>query len=342
MHEGHAVQDRVNYMKAMNPALAFQDFLVDVERSLIAELGGESVPPSQTLLTAARHLCLGGGGKRARPLLVRIFGDTVGVPPGKLVEVAAAAELIHSASLLHDDVIDAGMFRRGRPTVNARWGNIVAVMSGDLLLSGALLRLSEVDPRLTASALKVIGEMTRAAIAEVEARGNLALPLACLRSIAEGKTGSLFGWCGLGAATMGGDPRAGECFDGFGRRLGIAFQMADDIRDVTGTDEGKPQYADIQSKTPSLPILLAVGKDARLKKRFQEAWGFPSVSAEKARELGTALLCTGALDEAVVQMEAELASAVEALGEYAQAPGGAQLVGWARTVARGLALKGAA
>ena len=234
------------------------------------------------------------------------------------------------------------MFRRGKPTVNARWGNIVAVMSGDLLLSGALLRLAHVDSRLTASALAVIAEMTKAAIAEVEARGNLDLPLPSLRTIAEGKTGSLFGWCGLAAATIAGDAHAARCFDSFGRQLGIAFQMADDIRDVTGTDEGKPQYADIQSRTPSLPILLAVEKDPRLKRRFKEAWAFPSVSAEKARELGTALLCTGALDEAVARMEQELASAVEALGEYARAPSGAQLVGWARTVARGLALKGAA
>lgn len=329
-------------MKTMNPALAFQDFLVDVEHALIAELGGEKVATSQTLLTAARHLCLGAGGKRARPLLVRIFGDTVGVAPRRLVEVAAAAELIHSASLLHDDVVDAGMYRRGRPTVNAKWGNIVAVMSGDLLLSGALLRLSHVDPALTASALGVVSQMTKAAIAEVEARGNLKLSLQALREIAEGKTGSLFGWCGLAAATVGEDPHAGRCFDAFGRRLGIAFQMADDIRDVTGTDEGKPQYADIQSRTPSLPILLAVERDPRLERRFQDAWGFPSVSAEKARELGTALLCTGALDEAVARMEQELSAAVEALGEYARAPGGAQLVGWARTVARGLALKGAA
>ncbi len=329
-------------MKGMNPAQAFGDFLVDVERSIVDELGGESVPESQTLMTAARHLCLGGGGKRARPLLVRIFGGTVGVAPEKLVEVAAAAELIHSASLLHDDVVDSGMYRRGRPTVNARWGNIVAVMSGDLLLSGALLRLAHVDPRLTASALAVISEMTKAAIAEVEARGNLALPLQQLRHIAEGKTGSLFGWCGVGAATMANDTAAAHCFDAFGRRLGIAFQMADDIRDVTGTDEGKPQYADIQSKTPSLPILLAVAREPGLKRRFQEAWGFPSVSSEKARELGTALLCTGALDEAIVHMETELNAAVEALGAYAHAPGGAQLVGWARTVARGLALKGAA
>jgi geranylgeranyl pyrophosphate synthase len=273
---------------------------------------------------------------------VRIFGDTVGVAPGRLVEVACAAELIHSASLLHDDVVDAGMFRRGRPTVNARWGNIVAVMSGDLLLSGALLRLAEVDPRLNRSALEVIAEMTRAAIAEVEARGNLELPLAQLRRIAEGKTGALFGWCGVAAATVGEETEAARCFDAFGRRLGVAFQIADDVRDLTGTDEGKPQYADLQSKTLSLPVLLAVGRDPRLRARLAEAWGFPTVGAERARELGTAVLCSGALDAAVEAMELELDDAATALGPYARAPGGAQLLGWARTVARGLALKTAA
>ena len=117
-----------------------------MESQLLAQLGGVQPQPDDTLLLAARHLCLKAG-KRARPMLMKIFGDTLGVPEVKLIDPAVAAELIHAASLLHDDVVDNGMFRRGKPTVNARWGNIVAVMSGDLLLSGALLRLSKFDPR---------------------------------------------------------------------------------------------------------------------------------------------------------------------------------------------------
>lgn len=325
----------------MDPSAVFRPFLEQVEASLLAQLGGPTPPPGDTLLEAARHLCLSGG-KRARPMLVKIFGDTLGVGDEPLVEAGVAAELIHAASLLHDDVVDAGMFRRGKPTVNARWGNIVAVMSGDLLLSGALLSLSRVDPRLTATALATVSEMTRAAIAEVQARGNLELSLPALKKIGEGKTGSLFGWCGIAAATVAGNQDAAQRFDAFGRRIGVAFQMADDIRDITGTDEGKPQYADLQSRTPNLPVVLGMARDARLKRRIGEAWSWAALTPEKVRELGTGVLVTGALDEAITLMNAEIDGAVEALGPYAQHESGANLVMWARTLARGIALKGAA
>ncbi len=325
----------------MEPNVAFKRYLRLVEDLIIEHLGGPVPPADDTLVEAARHLVLGAG-KRARPLLVKIFGETLGVPEAKLVDAGVAAELIHAASLLHDDVVDAGMYRRGKPTVNARWGNIVAVMSGDLLLSGALLRLANFDSRLSAKALATVSEMTRAAIAEVEARGNLDLSLASLRKIGEGKTGSLFGWCGVAAATIAGNDDAVKRFNAFGRGIGVAFQMADDIRDITGTDEGKPQYADLQSRTPSLPVLLAVAADPKLKKRIAEAWSFSSLTPERARELGTSVLVSGALDKATVMMNGELDAAVKALGPYAEHEIGANLVMWARALAQGIALKGAA
>jgi geranylgeranyl pyrophosphate synthase len=328
----------------MVPNAVFQEFLTEVEQTLVAQLGGDVLPTEvtqRTLLTAARHLVLNGG-KRARPILVKIFGETLGVPGSRLVGPAVAGELIHAASLLHDDVVDAGMFRRGKPTVNARWGNVVAVMAGDLLLSGALLRLSALDHRLTASALATVSEMTSAAMAEVEARGNLDLSLDELRHIFEGKTGALFGWCGIAAATVAENPEAARRFDAFGRRIGVAFQMADDIRDVTGTDEGKPQHADLQSRTASLPVLLAVGRDAKLKRRIDEAWRWSALTGDKVRELGTAVLVSGALEEATAMMERELDGAVQALGPYADTPSGQSLTGWARTIAQGIALRSAA
>lgn len=326
----------------MEPGAAFKDFLGEVESGLLAQLGGEQVAQSDTLTSAARHLCLGGGAKRARPVLVKVFGNTLGVKSPGLVDAAIASELIHSASLLHDDVVDAGMYRRGRPTVNARWGNIVAVMSGDLLLSGALLRLSQVDLRLTQTALATVAEMTKAAIHEVEVRGNLSLSLPELERVAEGKTGALFGWCGKAAAILAGNPEAEARFDAFGRRIGVAFQMADDIRDVTGTDEGKPPFADIASKSLSLPLLLAVGRDAALKRRLAEAWAYTAMTPERVKELGTAVLLSGVIDESIERMNAEIDRAVDALGPYASNSHGAELVGWARKLAVGIALKGAA
>ncbi|MBL8913917.1 MAG: polyprenyl synthetase family protein [Archangium sp.] len=320
---------------------SFKPFLSLVDAQILEQLGGVSPKPEDTLVAAARHLVLGAG-KRARPMLMKIFGDTLGVKQDSLVDCAVAAELIHGASLLHDDVVDNGMWRRGRPTVNARWGNIVAVMGGDLLLSGSLLRLSKFDPRIAQFALSVVAEMTRSAIDEVQARGNLDLPLSGLKAIGEGKTGSLFGFCGIAAALIAGDEEAVRRFDAFGRRIGVAFQMADDIRDISGTDEGKPQYADLQSRTPNLPVLLAVQRDASVKKRIADAWGWSALTQDKVKELGTAVLVTGALDDATVLMNQEIDAAVEALGPYAQRESGANLVMWARTIAQGIALKGAA
>ncbi len=316
------------------------DFLGKVEQRLGTILADGDAGPDvkgDTLMAAARHLCLGSGGKRARPMLARLFGRAVGAPEEPLVDVAVASEMIHSASLLHDDVVDSGMFRRGRPTVNARWGNIVSVMSGDLILSTSLYRLSEIDARLTQSALSVVAEMTRAAIAEVEARGDLDLPLTRLRYIAEGKTGSLFGWCGLGASILGENPEAGARFDRFGRHLGVAFQIADDIRDILGTDPGKPRYADIRSRNLNMPILLAVKMDEGLRRKLRDAWAFSAITPERTQEIGTAVMATGAVEQSLARMNQEIEASLDALGPYMNQPGGDELMGWAHKLAAGIA-----
>lgn len=323
----------------MEIARELSDFLGAVEQRLTATLADGDVGPDvkgDILMEAARHLCLGSGGKRARPMLVRLFGHAVGVGAEPLVDVAMAAEMIHSASLLHDDVVDSGMYRRGRPTVNARWGNTVSVMSGDLILSTSLLRLSQLDARLTRSALGVVAEMTRAAIAEVEARGDLDLPLTRLRYIAEGKTGSLFGWCGVGAATLANQPEATQRFDRFGRHLGVAFQIADDIRDILGTDPGKPRYADIRSRNLNMPILLAVKRDESLRRKLRDAWAFAAITPERTAEIGAAVMATGAVEQSLAKLNAEIAAALDALGPYAKQPGGDELMGWAHKLVAGI------
>jgi octaprenyl-diphosphate synthase len=178
--------------------------------------------------------------------------------------------------------------------------------------------------------------MTRAAIAEVEARGDLTVSMSDLRSICEGKTGSLFAWCGIAPALLAGDAQARKSFSAFGRRLGVAFQIADDIRDLTGTDQSKPAYADLYSRTPSLPILLAAARHSELRQRIREAWSFPSVTTDRARELGTAVLCSGVLDAAIDRMNMEIEAAIDALGPYGQTPAGAELASWARRLAIGI------
>jgi octaprenyl-diphosphate synthase len=220
--------------------------------------------------------------------------------------------------------------------VNARWGNIVAVMSGDLILSGTLLRLVQMDARLAQTATSVVSEMTRAAIAEAEARGVMDLSMPQLRYIAEGKTGSLFGWCGQAAALIANNTEAVQRFDGFGRHLGVAFQIADDIRDILGTDVGKPQYADLHSRTPSMPILLALAKDDALRRKLRDAWAFSSISPERTQEIGAGIIATGAVEMSLERLQVEIDAALDRLGPFSSTLGGQELVSWAHQLSEGI------
>jgi octaprenyl-diphosphate synthase len=284
-------------------------------------------------MTAGRHLCVGGGGKRIRPLMVRYFSQACDAGGEGVLNVAVASELVHSASLLHDDVVDAGMFRRGRPTVNALWGNIVAVMTGDLLLTVALEQLAQLDRQITYDAVATVKEMTYATIDEVEARGKLALPVASYRHIAEGKTGALFGFCGKAATLLAGRyEEIGARFDAFGRHLGVAFQIGDDLKDLRGSEPGKPRFADLKSRTPSLPMLLAMEADEGLRRRLRDAWGFGSVPDDRVKEIGESILASEAPRRAYDMMREEIARATDALGAFGEAEGGRELVDWARRV----------
>ena len=321
---------------SLDPAIEASEFLGRVESELERVLSSgtaEAVAKSDTLINAGKHLCIGGGGKRVRPMMVRLFGQAIGAEESQLLSVAVAAELVHSASLLHDDVVDQGMFRRGRPTVNALWGNIVSVMGGDLLLTISLQQLANVVRRVTFDAVETVAEMTRATIAEVEARGDLSLPFERYRDIAEGKTGALFGFCGSAAAVIAGKLEARELFNSFGRHLGVAFQIADDLKDLNEGDPGKPPFADFRSRTPSLPILLAAQQDDALRKRIKDLWAFGSMPDEKVRDLGGAVLASSAPAQALDLMKTEISAALDALGPYADTSGGAELLRWAHKLA---------
>src|SRR5260370_1198829 len=152
----------------------------------------------------------------------------------------------------------------------------------------------------------------------------------------------LVAWCGAAAALLANDSEAKARFSAFGRRLGVAFQIADDIRDITGLDRGKPQYADLQSRTPSLPILLAARRDQALSRRLKESWAFAAMTPARVSELGTALLCSGPIAGPLELLNAQIAGAVDALGAYASTQGGAELVGWAHRLESGIQGRSAA
>jgi len=312
------------------------EFVARVERRMAALLAPDerAVRERNVLAAASHHLCLGNGGKRVRPRLVALLGRALGAEEQGLEEVAAAGELIHGASLLHDDVVDEAPRRRGRATVNAGWGNQVAVLAGDWLLSSAFSLLRPHPREVTSEAIEVVAEMSRAAIAELEARADCRLSLERWRAIAEGKTGALFGWCGRAAARLGGGQARVEAFDRFGRRLGIAFQIADDLKDLGGLAEGKDPLADLRNRNPSVPILLAASRSEDFCRGLEALWREEDLRPEALERLGAQLLETGAAVETAALLERETEAAIGELGELGGLPWCAELLGLVRSFGR--------
>jgi geranylgeranyl pyrophosphate synthase len=234
------------------------------------------------------------GGKRLRPLLVLLAAGPPAGDADDVVRAAVAVELVHSATLVHDDVLDAADLRRGRPTIWASAGRDMAIAVGDLLFSRAFAELA-----LTGS-VEAVRSLSRAssALAEGEVRQredawNADVPVERYLERCELKTAALFeAACELGAQ----HGRAGseEALRAFGRRIGLAFQLLDDVLDVSGPPErtGKPRGTDLLDGTVTLPLILAREADASLREVDLRA-----ITAQDAAELCDRIAATGALEE---------------------------------------------
>ncbi len=198
-------------------------------------------------------------GKRLRPLLLLLIGKACGkVAPSHHV-LAAVVEMIHTATLVHDDVLDDATIRRHVRTVNAGWGNKVSILFGDLLFTTAFHLSSTIGD---ARACEWIGAATNRVCAgemrQTMERGKLDLDEDAYFAIVEGKTAALTECCGrLGAFYSGADPETVNRLAGFGRDLGIAFQIADDVLDLTGSEKatGKTLGTDLAQRKLTLPLI---------------------------------------------------------------------------------------
>lgn len=299
---------------------------------------------SEILYKAASHLSLAKGAKRARPTLAYLFARSFNLSNKQLVDIAVAAEFIHTASLLHDDVIDEGFTRRGNPTVNALYDNRIAILAGDFLLTQGLRLLQGLPPETSSTALLVIKEMTIASILEVESRKKEKIDYAYWRKIAEGKTGFLFGWCGQAPAILAGDTKAAEAYFNCGRHLGVAFQIADDIRDFYGQDSGKKKFIDILNHNPNMLLIKAAENSKEWDERLQEFWQktLPSLKDEKAKELaaeqiGKELLKINIVEESSSLLEIEVVQALDYLKEFELRDGVEDLQKWIEALYKGYA-----
>ncbi|GAA2231801.1 MULTISPECIES: family 2 encapsulin nanocompartment cargo protein polyprenyl transferase [Kitasatospora] len=206
-----------------------------------------------------------GAGKAIRPALVLAAVQALGRRPAEAVRAAAAVELVHNFTLLHDDVIDRDQTRRHRLTAWRVFGTTEAILAGDAMHSLALRTLAEDDHPATPAAVRRLADCVVELCAgqqsdcAFERRDDVSLA-ECL-TMAEGKTGALLGCaCAIGALYAGADDNATQALDAFGREIGLAFQLIDDLIGIWGDPAvtGKPVGADLAARKKSLPVVHAL------------------------------------------------------------------------------------
>ncbi|MFT3921882.1 MAG: polyprenyl synthetase family protein [Myxococcales bacterium] len=215
------------------------------------------------LAEAGLHL-VEAGGKRVRPLTCLLTTAACGGDPRDAVAIAAAAELIHSATLLHDDVIDEGEERRNRPATRVLWGNLVSVLSGDLLLTRALQLVEGAGvPGAMHDMLGTLERLIAGEVAQLKARGREDLGVEGYLDIVRGKTASLFGFACRSGARVAKREDLIEPAGRFGEQVGVAFQIIDDVLDLAGDprEVGKRLGADLAEGKTTLPLALALERD---------------------------------------------------------------------------------
>ena len=265
-----------------------------------------------------------GGGKRVRPALLLLSARLLGHDSDEEVTYAAVVEFIHTATLIHDDIIDHAALRRGRTTLNHLWGNNLTVLLGDWIYTTAMrMALShgrlEVVERLCGATLR----MTEGELLAYERLGAVDLPVEEYFEIVDRKTAHLFAAaCSIPALIPPQRPEAGQVLHRYGRALGVCFQLVDDLLDFTAREEelGKPVLSDLKEGKLTLPLILALPRvDAARRRRVETVLadrGFARVEPEEILELVER--------EGTIEEVRELAEryAAEAKGELEHFPPG--------------------
>ena len=307
---GRAAEAQTSDERVKERIASVQDILADdlrwVETALAASVDEGETPAT----LAARHLVTRGG-KRVRPMALMLSAACFGKITPAVREMAVVAELVHSATLLHDDVVDEGMERRGVPTSRLAWGNAISVLSGDLLLVHSLQRAQTHAPEIMPDLIATLRRLVDGEIVQLRGRSELDVSEATYERILRDKTASLFAWSTrTGARLAGASLEDQERLAGFGERLGIAFQLVDDVLDYSGADTGKTLLTDLSEGKLTLPLVLAVARMPELVtpiKRIYEG------DREPVSLVSRAVIESGACDEVRRRASDHTRSAVEAL-----------------------------
>jgi len=282
-------------------------------RSVLAEQLEEPSPAVADMVAHVNRF----HGKQLRAALVLMVGEATGNTTDEHAAVAAIVELIHLATLVHDDILDGAEVRRRVACVNQRWDNQVAVLLGDFLYARAFARSTELSSRLCSV---LLSETTRRlCVGEIEQstrRYDFEMGQADYEAIAGAKTASLYAAaCELGARYPGGNEDLGARMARMGWNLGLAFQIVDDCLDVVGTQEvvGKSVGTDVEDGKVTLPVLrVYAGADARTRAKIRDVYTLPGLE-QRARRLREEVDLSAGVDYAMERARELLREADELL-----------------------------
>ena len=225
-----------------------------VEKLLFAHVEGEYPFVNET----SRHLIIAGG-KRLRPVLTLLAANYGSTGERQVIEAAVVCELTHLATLYHDDVMDEAPLRRGVESANERWGNAVAILTGDYLFAKASDLLADLGPEAVRLQARTFERLVIGQIMETQGPQDGTDPIEHYISVIADKTGSLFGTSiRFGALLSGASAQVVEALTTFGEEIGIAFQLADDVIDIASqtNESGKTPGTDLREGVPTLVTLL--------------------------------------------------------------------------------------
>ena len=287
---------------------------------------------------SARHL-LELGGKRIRPMCVALAAR-IGSGFGREArDLAVAAELVHSATLLHDDVVDSGDKRRGAPTARVLYGNAASIFAGDWLLVEALMRVRRTRlPDVLDRALGVLAEMLEAEALQLGRRGRADVTMNDYMRVVNGKTASLFRWALFAGGRAGGlDDDACKALERFGEAMGVAFQVIDDVLDVDGDTEtvGKEVLSDLKDGKVTYPLMVALEHDRDLRDALEArlAGGANTLDGDLAARAHRAIKASGGVQKARALAEERIDRALRDLSALPDKPATRALVSVAHAVA---------
>jgi len=258
------------------------------------------------------------GGKRMRPLLTALGARAAGFG-GPLAALMCAGEVLHLGSLLHDDVVDEAEERRGRPAAQRVFGNAGVILTGDVCLARAVRLAAEHGGlRAVTELCHVVVEMSEGEVIQLRHRGDLDLPLPRYMEIIERKSAALISWCAAAGAWASGDERAADGLRRFGRGVGIAFQITDDVLDYVGDPAltGKAVGRDLAERKLTLPLLCALARDPGLRAALSATSGDERAQAA----LLLRVVESGGPAEALRAARAQVEGAVGALSGLSPGP----------------------